>query len=56
MEPVSAEPGVKKQDIRPLSKLGVVFTSFLSHLRGGPIQWLHVSPEAPSVLLKQHFY
>lgn len=36
--------GVRKQDIPPLSKLHVVFASFLSHLRGGSIQCLHIFP------------
>lgn len=44
VEPVPVEPGVRKQDIPPLSKLDVVFASFLSHLRGGPIWWLHMFP------------
>lgn len=42
VKPVSVEPGVRKQNIPPLSKLHVVFASFLSHLRAGPIQCLHI--------------
>lgn len=44
VKPVSVEPGVRKHDIPPLSKLHVVFASFLSHLRVGPIQCLHIFP------------